>query len=95
MYSNCWPCTKCGEIIGNFQVHQCKYDYYPLEKYKPLPYNINSSFVIQAKQLSEYSLQELLDELKRRKDQQDIKVNQLKEEIELQKQLEKMFPEKE
>lgn len=44
------------------------------------------------KALTSYTLQELFDELKRRQFQQDVKVKELEREVELQKQLDLMFP---
>lgn len=83
-----YTCNDCGMFIYSLQQHSCN------SYYKQYPYSFPTlSTFSYNKPLPSYSLQELLDELKRRKNAQDAKVKELEKEVELQKQLDAMFPE--
>lgn len=79
-----YQCPKCFQTIYSY-FHNCIYQL--PETYQGYTYTFTG------KQLSEFSLEELLNELKRRKEQQDLKVKELEKEVELQKKLDKMFEE--
>jgi hypothetical protein len=89
---NSWKCSTCHQWFTYGQQHLCNgLNQWPLigsPSFKPF-YDY-SKFM---KTLEQYTLQELFDELKRRKSAQDVKVKELEKEVELQKQLDKMFPE--
>lgn len=82
-----YTCYFCGQYVSALQSHNCQIS----KPYNQFPGNITTQ--IYGKTLAQYSLQELLDELKRRKNAQDVKVKELEKEVELQKQLDSIFPE--